>query len=387
MNFDESDEQQLLRESVAKLGQSYGHDYFVEASVSGGDVSGLWREAGELGYLGVNIPERYGGSGLGIVELSIVLEELAAAGCPLLMLVVSPAICGTVISRFGTDEQRERWLQGLADGSRIMAFAITESEAGSNSHRIATVARSDGDGWVLSGRKTYISGIDVADDVLVVGRLLNASTGRLEPALFVVPVDAEGLKASRIEMVANTPDHQYELFLDDVRLPAHALIGNPDEHAGLSQLFAGLNPERIMAASYGLGIARYALDKAVGYARERTVWDVPIGAHQGISHPLAQVYIEIELARLMRQKAAVLYDDGRELEAGGAANMAKYAAAEACVHAVDQAVQTLGGHGLSREHGVGTMLGIARAIRIAPVSREMILNFVAQHHLGLPKSY
>ena len=319
-------------------------------------------------------------------ELAIVEEELAAAGCGLLMMVVSPAICGTVIARFGTDDQKARWLPGLADGSQIMAFGITEPDAGSNSHEITTVARRDGSDWLLSGRKTFISGVDIADNVLIIGRTESSATGRLQPALFVVPTDSPGFTKTRIEMDVVAPDDQFQLFLDDVRLPADALVGQED--AGIEQLFAGLNPERITASAYALGMARYALSKATAYAKERTVWrDKAIGSHQGVAHPLAQVHIEIELARLMMHKAAVLYDSGDLMAAGEAANMAKYAAGEAVVRAVDQAVQTHGGNGLASEYGLGGLIVSSRLMRIAPVSREMILNFVAQYSLGLPKSY
>jgi alkylation response protein AidB-like acyl-CoA dehydrogenase len=181
------------------------------------------------------------------------------------------------------------------------------------------------------------------------------------------------------------PDRQFALFLDGVRLPAEALVGAED--AGLDQLFAGLNPERILGAAISVGMGRYALDRAVAYARDRQVWDVPIGAHQGLSHPLAQRKIEVELAKAMMQKAAALYDAGDDRGAGEAANMAKYAAAEACIAALDQAIQTHGGAGFTSEVGLATMLAIARVNRVAPVSREMVLNFVAQHSLGLPRSY
>ena len=318
-----------------------------------------------------------------MVELSIVLEELGAAGCPLLMMVVSPAICGTVIGRFGTDEQKQRWLPGLADGSLTMGFAITEPDAGSNSHEITTVARRDGDEWVLSGQKVWISGVDQAGALLVVGRLADGPRGTLRPALFVVPTDAPGLTAHPIPMEIVSPERQFQVFLDDVRLPADALVGHPDQ--GIAQLFAGLNPERVMAAAYSLGVARLAMSKATEYARSREVWGTPIGAHQGLAHPLAACQIEIECARLMTQKAAWLIDAGQD--AGLAANSAKYAAAEAAVHAVDQAIQTHGGNGLSQEYGVAALLTMSRVSRIAPVSREMILSFVAQHDLRLPRSY
>ncbi|MGW2568593.1 acyl-CoA dehydrogenase family protein [Streptomyces sp. NPDC001537] len=374
----ESEEQKTLRSAVAALGKRHGRDFDREA---------LWSEAAKLGYLGVNLPEAHGGGGGGIAELSIVLEELGAAGCPLLMMVVSPAICGTVIARFGTEDQKRTWLPGLADGTRTMAFGITEPDAGSNSHRITTTARRDPDSgdWLLTGRKVFISGVDIADATLIVGRTEDARTGTLKPCLFIVPRDAPGFTRRQIDMELQAAEKQFELTLDDVRLPADALVG--DEDAGLLQLFAGLNPERIMTAAFAIGMGRYALAQAITYARDRTVWKTPIGAHQAIAHPLAQAHIDLELARLMMQKAAYLYDAGDDVGAGEAANMAKYAAGEACVRAVDQAVHTLGGNGLTREFGLASLITAARVARIAPVSREMILNYVSHQTLGLPKSY
>ncbi|MBE1578121.1 acyl-CoA dehydrogenase family protein [Amycolatopsis roodepoortensis] len=385
MNFTEPEERVALRAAVTELGKKYGYEYYAKQARAGLKTEELWAEAGRLGYLGVNLPEEYGGGGAGIADLAAVLEELAAAGSPLLLMVVSPAICGTVISRFGTDEQKKRWLPGIADGSRRMVFAITEPDAGSNSHKITTTAKRDADGWVLSGRKVYISGVDEADAVLVVGRTEDAKTGKLKPALFTVPTDTPGFEYKQIDMDIVSPEKQFGLFLDDVHLPADALVG--EEDAAIAQLFAGLNPERIMGASFSLGIARYALGKAVGYANERKVWGAPIGTHQGLAHPLAEIKIELELAKLMTQKAASLYDSGDDFGAGESANMAKYAAAEVAIRAVDQAVQTHGGNGLASEYGLGTLVTAVRLGRIAPVSREMVLNFVGQHSLGLPRSY
>ncbi|MFG2642539.1 acyl-CoA dehydrogenase family protein [Streptomyces sp. NPDC048370] len=374
----ESAEHTALRSAVSALGHRHGG--------TGAEAhDALWAEAGKLGYLGVNLPESHGGGGGGMAELSIVLEELGAAGAPLLMMVVSPAICGTVIARFGTEGQKRAWLPGLADGSRTMAFGITEPDAGSNSHRITTTATKTEEGWVLNGRKVFVSGVDIADATLVVGRTSDARTGNLKPCLFVVPRDTPGFGRRRIDMELDAYEKQFELTLDDVHLPADALVG--DEDAGLLQLFAGLNPERIMTAAFAIGMGRYALAKAVAYAKERQVWKSPIGAHQAIAHPLAQAHIELELARLMMQKAAHLYDAGDDIGAGEAANMAKYAAGEACVKAVDQSVHTLGGNGLTREFGLARLITASRVARIAPVSREMILNYVSHQSLGLPKSY
>jgi alkylation response protein AidB-like acyl-CoA dehydrogenase len=387
-SFIESEERQALRKAVAALMSNYGQDYYLEKARAQQHTDELWNEAGKLGFLGVNLPEQYGGGGAGMYELSLVMEEMSARGCGLLMMVVSPAINGTIISKFGSDEQKQRWLPGIADGSITMAFAITEPDAGSNSHKITTTARRDGSDWILSGQKVFISGIDQAQAVLVVGRTYKdtgTKSESLRPALFIVPTDAPGFSYTPIEMELISPERQFQVFVDDVRLPADALVGSED--AAIAQLFAGLNPERIMGAASAVGTGRFAIDRAVDYVKARKVWSTPIGAHQGISHPLAQNYIEIELAKLMMQKAATLYDSGDDVGAAESANIAKYAAGEASVRAVDQAVQSLGGNGLTKEYGIAAAVTLSRLSRIAPVSREMVLNFVAQTSLGLPRSY
>jgi alkylation response protein AidB-like acyl-CoA dehydrogenase len=377
--FLETAEHGLLRESVRGVVAQYGHAYYVEKARARGQMSELWAALGEHGFLGVNLPEEHGGGGMGMSELAIVAEECAAAGCPVLLLAVSPTICGSIIARHGTDEQKREWLPAIASGELTMAFAITEPDAGSNSHRVATVATQDDGDWVLRGTKQFISGIDEAQAVLVVAR--TGEEGRL--GLFVVPTDASGFSKQEIPVEIVAPEKQYTLFFDDVRVGEDALVGEAGE--GLRAAFAGLNPERIMGAATVNGIALYALRKAAEYARERRVWDAPIGSHQGVAHPLAKAKIEVELARLMTQKAAGLYDAG--LDAGEASNMAKYAAAEASLGALDQAIQTHGGLGLASETGLADLWFAVRLVRTAPVSREMILNYVAQHSLGLPRSY
>jgi len=387
--FVETEEQRALRKAVAAMTANYGQDYYLEKARAGQHTDELWTEAGKLGFIGVNLPLEYGGGGAGMYELSLVMEEMAAGGAALLMMVVSPAINGTIISKFGTEDQKKRWVPGIADGSITMAFAITEPDAGSNSHKITTTARRDGSDWILSGQKVYISGVDQAQAVLVVSRAVQsdgaAKSESLRPALFVVPTDTPGFTFTKIPMEIVSPEFQFQVFMDEVRLPADALVGAED--AAIAQLFAGLNPERIMGAASAVGMGRFAIDKAVDYVKTRQVWKTPIGAHQGLSHPLAQNHIEIELAKLMMQKAASLYDLGDDGGSAEAANMAKYAAGEASVRAVDQAVQCLGGNGLTKEYGIASVLTASRLARIAPVSREMVLNFVAQTSLGLPRSY
>jgi alkylation response protein AidB-like acyl-CoA dehydrogenase len=383
MTFTESPERQALRESVRQVAKKFGIDYVTEHARRGAPMTELWQEMGAAGFLGVNLPEEYGGGGAGIYELALVEEEASAEGAPLIMMVVSPAIVGTVLARYGTAEQRRDWLPGIASGSRIVAFGITEPDAGSNSHRLSTVARRDGSDWILNGQKTFVTGVPNADAVLIVGRIQESE--RLRPAMFLVPRETPGFVYQPIEMDIVETERQCQLFFDDVRLPAAALVGGDD--APLEALFAGLNPERIMGAALAAGTGRYAIEKARRYLLERDVWGVPIGAHQGLAHPLAQCHIEVELSRLMLAKAATLYDEGSDKAAGEAANMAKYAAAEASIRALDQAIQCHGGNGLAAGYGLAMLLGAARVARVAPVSREMVLNFVAQHSLGLPKSY
>ena len=386
MDFDLTPEQALLRDSVAALGRKFGHEYYVSKAKAGEHTHELWAETGKHGYLGVNLPEEYGGGGGGITELAIVVEELAAAGCPLLLLVVSQAIAGTIIAKHGTEEQKQRFLAGIADGTVKFCFAITEPDAGSNFHKLSTVATRDGDDYLITGRKVYISGVDECDHMLVVARTADSRDGKLKPALFLLPTDAPGLSRSKIEMEIVSPENQFQVFFDEVRVPSSALVGGSAD-AGLPALFSGLNPERITVAAMGAGTARYALEKAAKYVATRNVWGRPIGAHQGVAHQLANAWAQVELARLAIAKAASVYDTGRDLEAGVAANLAKYASSEASVLAVDTAIQVHGGNGMTTEYGVATLLGGARAGRIAPVSREMILNFIAQHVLGQEKSY
>ena len=384
MEFDDTPTQQALRKAVAGIAGEFGAAYYAAHAHAGEPCTQLWRALGDAGYLGVNVPEEYGGGGAGLTELAIVCEEVAAQGCPLLLVLVSSGVSGEIIARYGSPECKQRWLPGLASGASTIVFAITEPDAGSNTHKLSTTAARDGDGWLLRGTKYFISGVDQADAILVVARSGTgeaAGQGRL--SLFMVPAGTPGLTATPLPVDAMLPERQFTLFFDDVRVGADALVGAEGE--GFAQVFHGLNPERVTAAAAGVGVARYALGRAAAYARTRAVWGAPIGTHQGVAHPLAEAKIETELAALMTRKAAWLHDPGRP--AGEASNMAKYAAAEAAIAAIDQAIQTHGGNGMSTEYGLIPLWGLARLLRIAPVNREMLLNYVAQHSLGLPRSY
>jgi len=377
-------EHKAIRESVAGIAKRYGPGYFLERARTGGGIDELWNDLGAAGLLGLHLPEDYGGGGGGMAEAVVVVEELAAQGMPLLIWVISPAICGSILACHGSEEMKRRWLPPIADGTKKMAFGLTEPDAGSNSHDIKTTAKRTGTGWTITGSKYYISAVDQSDAILLATRDADHSTaGNNRLSLFAVPIDSPGLTFSPIATSIVSPDKQFTVYLDDVAVGEDALIGVAGN--GLRQVFDGLNPERILVGALSSGIGRYAIDKAADYARQRSVWSTPIGAHQGIAHPLAECHIAVELGRMATSRSAELFDAGEP--AAEAANIAKYAASEAALKALDQAIQTHGGNGLSLEYGLSELWFVARLMRTAPVSREMVLNFVAQSSLGLPRSY
>lgn len=372
-----------MREAVFRIAAGFGPAYYKKVNAEKRAPTELWKTLGDAGYLGVHLPEEYDGGGLGLQELTAVLEETAAAGCPLLSLLVSPGIIGTILSRHGSADQKKRWLGGLARGDLQISFALTEPNAGSNSHKITTTARREGEKYIVNGQKYYISGVDECDYLMLVAKTGVNDRGRGRLSLLMLDPTTPGLTMVPIETALEEPVKQFTLFFDNVEVSTDRLIGVEGE--GLQAAFDGLNPERILSAAVSVGLARYALDKAVAYACQRTVWSTPIGAHQAIAHPLAEARIKLEQARLMMQKAAALYDAG--LPAGEVSNIAKLAAAEAGVFALDHAIQTHGGNGVALEYNLTSFWFLARLQLIAPVSREMILNFVAEHSLGLPRSY
>jgi alkylation response protein AidB-like acyl-CoA dehydrogenase len=377
-------EHKAIRETVAGIAARYGASYFIERGRSGGNVDELWKDLGVAGLLGLHLPEEFGGGGGGMAEAVVVVEELAAHGMPLLVWVISPAICGNILAHHASAEMKRRWLPVIADGTKIMAFGLTEPDAGSNSHNVKTTAHRTETGWTISGSKYYISAVDQSDAILVVTRDAEYSTPEKSAlSLFVVPTDSPGLSYQEIDTAIVSTDRQFTVYLDNVEVGHDALIGVAGN--GLRQVFAGLNPERILVGALCGGIGRYAVAKAADYAKQRQVWSTPIGAHQGIAHPLAEAHIAVELSRMATVRSAELFDAGEN--AGEAANIAKFAASEAALRALDQAIQTHGGNGLSHEYGLSELWFVTRLMRTAPVSREMVLNFIAQSSLGLPRSY
>jgi alkylation response protein AidB-like acyl-CoA dehydrogenase len=378
------DHERELRDAVSGIVGRYGPGYFQQQVDDGGHCRELWDDLGGKGYLGVHLPEAYGGGGLGLREMAIVVEEAAMAGVPLNSMLFSPGVTGTILDRSASDEQKQRWLPGVASGATRLSFAITEPDAGSNAHRIATAARRAGDDYVINGQKVYITGMEASDWVMVVARTsVDEATGRGRLSVFMVPTDAPGLSKTKIRTVMNQPDQSWQVFFDDVTVPVANRVGG--EGKGLAVAFTGLNTERILTSSICTGIGRYALRKAVAYANERRVWDTAIGAHQGVAHPLATAHIHMQAALLMTERACALYDSGAEV--GELANMAKFLGASAGLEALDAAIAVHGGNGVAHEYQLAPYFFIVRMLNMGPVSKEMILNFVAEHSLGLPRSY
>ncbi len=354
----------------------------------------LWDALAEMGFMGSLIPEEYGGSGLGLTALALGLEELSGAGLAASTMLVLTGMDAVCILRNGSERLKRRFLPEIATGTLKFCFAITEPDAGSNTFRISTHAERKGDEFEITGSKVFITGVDVADYMLLVTRTTpyrEVTARRLPKAhgfsLFVVPTNAPGLTKRKLPMRGIEGHNQFLLFFDRVRVPAENLVG--EENGGAAALFNSLNPERILAAASACGTIAYLLRRACAYARERKVFgDRPIGAYQGLAHPLAEVRIELDAVRLLAYRAAWAFDRGDPPHTVGTyANMAKYLAAEVGIKAADRAIETLGGYGFSEEYEIIHAWEGTRLLRTAPISREMILNYVAEHVLELPRSY
>ncbi len=379
-----TEEERAIRESVSAIAGKYGPKYWAEKVKAKEHMTELMQELGHSGFLGIHLPEEHGGGGLGMHELSMVMQETSREGVPIAGLVFSAAIAAPILARHGTDEQKKEFIPGLASGQKIFSFAITEPDAGSNSHNIKTSAVKKGNKWVINGQKYWITGLNVADKVLIVARTgTDEKTGRGLLTLFLADANSPAIKKTAIPSFLHIPEQSFTVFFDDLEVSEDRMVG--ELHQGLKTVFSGLNPERIAAASNVIGVARYALDKATRYARERSVWGQPIGTHQGVAHPLARARVELDLAALMTSKAALLHDNG--LPAGDCSNMAKFSAADAALHCMEAAIGTHGGNAASMEFELMPYWPLLRMNKSGPVSPEMILNYVAQNMLGLPRSY
>jgi hypothetical protein len=367
-------EQKAIAELAFTFGAKYAERRFDDHEAS----LAQWDDLAASGLTGLSLPEEHGGAG-GMLELCIASERLAAGGFPAAKLVISTAIAGSMIARHGTLEQQRRWLPGIASGELRFCFAFTEPEAGSNANRLRTTARSVDGGWRLNGEKTYISALESSDAMIVVAR--EPEHGAL--ALLVLPLPCTGVSSTRVQVETPAFEHQWSVSFDDVELPEDALLGEPG--GGGRVLFDGLNPERLVVASQAVGVGRWSLGRATRYACERVVFDVPIGAHQAIQHPLAEALIALEGAWALTDAAARLYDAGGQ--AGLESNMAKIAACDAGLFAADRSLQVFGGSGYTDETMMFQRFAYMRLLRSIPVSRELALNHIATSGLGLPRSY
>lgn len=386
MDFALSDEQRMIYGYGAELAKSYNHKYWMGKARAHEFPTEMWKQAGDDGFLGIMVPEEYGGTGLGMTEMALLMEGLSNAGIPLLALVIGPTMTMSFIAHHGSEEQKQRYLPAGCRGEMNFCFAITEADAGSNSMRINTLAKPRGNRFTLSGGKTFITGADVADHALVVARTTPYADVKKKTdgfTLFMVDLDAKGVERHPLKINIPAPESQCSIFFDDVDLGPENVVGQVGK--GFEILFDTLNPERIVIAAMCCGIGRFALERAVEYSNERKVFDGPIGAYQGVQHPLAKARTEVELASLMMRKAAWTFDSGEP--AGEAANMAKYSAAEAGIAAVDAALQCHGGNGFTEDYGIYELYPLVRLMRTAPVNRELILSYIGEKVMGLPRSY
>lgn len=390
MNFKLTEEQRMMVDAATRLGEQYGVDYWDKKDRSKAFPSELWQAICDSGFAGVALPEQYGGADLGMVEMALIIEALAAGGGGSTLgqlFMINPIFGGVSIARFGSDEMKAELLPALCSGKMSFCMALTEPDAGTNSLALRTFARPDGEGWRLKGRKIWITGVDAAHKMLVVAR-----TRRLEEcakpsegiSLFLIDVDRDGLSHTPIEKMGTNTLSSSSVFFDDVYVAPHELLGEKEK--GWRQLLQVLNNERIVTTAGMVGAGSLGIRLAVQYANERKVFGAqPISSYQGLQFPLAQSYAELQSARLMNLCAASRSDTGESY--GSEANIAKLLGAQATIHALERSMQTMGGMGYSREYHVERLLRDARLFKIAPVSEEMILNFVATHNLGMPKGY
>jgi acyl-CoA dehydrogenase len=387
MDFSLSDEQNMIYDYGQSLVKSYDRKYWMECADAGRFPEEMYKQVAADGFVGTMVPEAYGGAGLGLIEMDLFLEGLSNQGIPLLSLVIGATMSMAPIGDHGTEEQKQQYLPDACSGKTRFCFAITEPGAGTNTIKATTIAKQTPDGrFKLNGNKTYITDFAESDYALVVARTTPHTEVERKTdgfTLFIVDTKAKGVTANQIPVSIPIPELQYEVFFDDVELGPEHVLGEVGK--GFNILFESLNPERVLVGAICTGVGRYAMDRAVEYANDRVVFNGPIGAYQALQHPLAKAKTEIELASLMTRKAAWLFDRGEAC--GGESNMAKYAAAEAALHAVDASLQCFGGNGFTKEYGIFDIYPMVRLFKTAPLNSEMILNYIGEYVLGLPRSY
>ncbi len=388
MNFAISDEQRMIYEYGTNLVKTFDRKYWTEKAKQHAFPAEMYQQVADDGFVGLMVAEEYGGAGLGMLEMALLQEGLSNEGIPLLSLIVGATMSMSLISDHGTEEQKNQYLPGACKGDIRFCFAVTEADAGTNTTNITSMTRSvkDGNRYRLNGRKTFITDAECAEYMVVLARSTALSDVQRKTegfTLVLVDTQAKGIEAHPIDISIEVPEDKYMVFFDDVDIGPENIIGELDQ--GFNILFESLNPERIIISAVCCGLGRYALGRAVEYANERSVFNGPIGAYQALQHPLAKAKTDIEMASLMMHKAADLFDRGEPC--GSESNMAKYAASEAGIYAVDSALQCFGGNGFTKEYGIFDLYPIVRLFRTAPLNNEMVLNYIAERELGLPRSY
>ena len=387
MNFQFTPEQLQIQDAIEKLCKPFDADYWLKKDQLGDFPFDFHQTLADAGWLGIAMPQEYGGAGLGITEAALMMRTISGSGAGLSgASAVHMNIFGLhPVVVFGSDEQKQRWLPPLIAGKDRACFGVTEPNAGLNTLKLSTKAEKQGNHYLVSGQKIWISTAQVATKILLLARTtpVEDARGTEGLSLFYTDLDRSCIDVREIEKMGRKCVDSNEVFIDQLKIPVQDLIG--EEGKGFSYILHGLNPERILIAAEAIGLGQAALARGALYAKERIVFDRPIGQNQGIQHPLAKSWMELEAADLMVFKAASLYD--AKLSCAAEANAAKYRAAEACFHACENAIMTHGGMGYAKEYHVERYLRESWIPRLAPVSPQLILCFIAEKVLGLPKSY
>ncbi|MBI3991888.1 MAG: acyl-CoA/acyl-ACP dehydrogenase [Candidatus Lambdaproteobacteria bacterium] len=374
-----------VADTMAALTKIYDRGYFLTCWREQRFEAELWSRMGELGLFSVGVPEEQGGMGGGLAGMVQVLDGLSSAGLPT-MLYSLTCFSRTPILRHGTPEQIERFVKPTMSGEKKIAFAITEPDAGTNTFRIATKATPHKGGWRLNGAKVFTSAANHAELMMVIARTRPYTPGasrREGISVFVIDTNHPGVQMTPLNIELYSPEQQFQVFFNDVDVGPEALIG--PEGQGMETMFDALNPERLLSAVLCIGVGDFALAKTIDYVKQRAPFGRPIGAYQGVQHPMARAKAHLDAARLMTYYSAHAFDAGGNVAA--TANMAKYLGAQASVEAVDAAIQFHGGYGFDADYDVITLWPIVRLFKVAPLNDEMILNYIGEHVLGLPKSY
>ncbi|WP_254839247.1 acyl-CoA dehydrogenase family protein [Natronomonas marina] len=388
MVLGETEMHDLIRESVREIASDFDHDYWREHVEEKRFPTEYWEALADDGWLGVAIPEEYGGEGMGMLEMTIIIEELSRGGGQGgIVFVLTPVFGGIGITRHGSEAQKREYLPKIADGEMRFCMALTEPQAGTNTLNIETTAEETDEGWRVSGEKTFISGVENADTMLLVAR-----TSEFDPSnpthgvtLFLVddPTERDGISLSEVETSVPWFEKQYAVRYDDLAVREEDVLGTVD--GGLYLLWDTLNTERIGGAASALGGGLRAVDLAVDYAGDREVFGAPIGSHQAIQHPIAESYAKLTAAREVTYKAAKKWDEDEDC--GMEANAAKLLTSRFGTEAADRAIQAHGGNGFTPEYEVFAIWQNLRLTQTAPVSNEMVLNYIGEHELGMPRSY